>query len=107
MAIARAIVTDPKIVVADEPTGDSIARAADEILDAAREAEPRVRARRSHGHARPGRGRARQLIRRLDKGGWPVTLWSWPRATTLRNKFRACMTVLGARSHRRFVCSAP
>ncbi len=33
VGIARAIVTDPTIIVADEPTGDLDARSADEILD--------------------------------------------------------------------------
>ena len=33
MAIARAIVADPVILVADEPTGDLDARSAGEILD--------------------------------------------------------------------------
>lgn len=32
MAIARAIVTDPQIIVADEPTGDLDKTSADEIL---------------------------------------------------------------------------
>lgn len=33
VGIARALVTDPQLIVADEPTGDLDARSADEILD--------------------------------------------------------------------------
>ncbi len=32
MAIARAIVTDPTVLVADEPTGDLDSKSADEVL---------------------------------------------------------------------------
>ena len=60
VAIARAIVNDPTIIVADEPTGDLDRKAADEILDLAREAEHGARQDDPHGHARSGRGRARE-----------------------------------------------
>jgi putative ABC transport system ATP-binding protein len=33
VSIARAIVTDPKLIIADEPTGDLDRRAADQVLD--------------------------------------------------------------------------
>ena len=63
VAIARAIVNDPKIIVADEPTGDLDRKSADDILDAAREAQQGVQEDHPHGHPRPGRRRARDASR--------------------------------------------
>ncbi len=37
MAIARAIVTDPELLVADEPTGDLDSEAATQVLDLLRD----------------------------------------------------------------------
>ena len=71
MAIARAIVADPKVLVADEPTGDLDAKSAEEILGLMetlnRDFEKTIvmvthdpRAARARAHAAPSReGRAR------------------------------------------------
>ena len=59
VAIARAIVNDPTIIVADEPTGDLDRKSADDILQLLDEAQQGVQEDDPHGHARSGRGRAR------------------------------------------------
>ena len=59
VAIARAIVNDPTIIVADEPTGDLDRKSADEILALLEKLNQRVQEDHRHGHARPGRRRAR------------------------------------------------
>ena len=59
VGIARAIVTDPTLLLCDEPTGDLDRKAGDEILDLLADAQSRARQDDRHGDARPARGRAR------------------------------------------------
>ena len=67
VGIARAIVTDPTLIVADEPTGDLDAKSADEILDLLVELQ-RASKDDHHGDPRPaGRGTAERVLH-LEKG---------------------------------------
>ncbi len=59
VGIARAIVTDPQLILADEPTGDLDAKSAAEVLDLLQRLNHGIRQDDSHGDARPARRRAR------------------------------------------------
>lgn len=68
VAIARAVATDPKIIVADEPTGDLDRKSADEVL------ELLARLNKEFGKTifmvthDPAAAERASIIRRLDKG---------------------------------------
>ena len=58
VGIARAIVTDPTLIVADEPTGDLDSKSAGEILDLFCVLREHLEQDDHHGDARPARRRA-------------------------------------------------
>ena len=68
MAIARAIVADPTLLVCDEPTGDLDRETAEEILEPAAAPEPRAGQDGDHGHPRPQGRQLRQPHRASRQG---------------------------------------
>jgi putative ABC transport system ATP-binding protein len=68
VGIARAIVTDPTIIVADEPTGDLDARSAVEILNLMGELQTGLKKTILLVTHDPHAAERATLIRRLDKG---------------------------------------
>ena len=68
VSIARAIVTDPKIVVADEPTGDLDRKAADDILDLLAKLNREFNKTIVMVTHDPAAAERASHIRRLDKG---------------------------------------
>jgi putative ABC transport system ATP-binding protein len=68
VGIARAIVTDPELIVADEPTGDLDAKSADEILDLLEELRSGLEKTIILVTHDPRAARRADRILRLDKG---------------------------------------
>jgi putative ABC transport system ATP-binding protein len=68
VGIARAIVTDPTLIVADEPTGDLDARSAEEILNLMGELQKGLRKTILMVTHDPRAARRAQRILHLDKG---------------------------------------
>jgi putative ABC transport system ATP-binding protein len=68
VAVARAIVTDPRIIVADEPTGDLDRKSADEILDLLVRLNTEFKKTIFMVTHDPAAAERATIIRRLDKG---------------------------------------
>lgn len=68
MGIARALVTDPSLIVADEPTGDLDAKSAEEILDLLEEVRKSLNKTILLVTHDPRAAARADRIQRLDKG---------------------------------------
>ncbi len=69
VGIARAIVTDPKLIIADEPTGDLDARSAQEILNLMKELKESLTKSIVMVTHDPRAARQADRMQFLDKGG--------------------------------------
>jgi putative ABC transport system ATP-binding protein len=68
VGIARAVVTDPKLIIADEPTGDLDSRSASEILDLMQELQKSLSKSIVMVTHDPRAARRADRMRFLDKG---------------------------------------
>src|SRR5262249_10255548 len=68
VGIARAIVTDPTLIVADEPTGDLDARSAEEVLKLMVELQKGLRKTIIKGTHDPRAASKAERTRHLEKG---------------------------------------
>src|SRR5205085_861823 len=85
VGIARAIVTDPTLIVADEPTGDLDARSAEEILDLLGELQKGLRKTILLVTHDPRAAQRAQRILHLEKGQLVEATSSGP-DTTFRDR---------------------
>ena len=91
MGIARAIVTDPTLIVADEPTGDLDARSADEILNLLDELRRSLHKTILLVTHDPRAAQRAHRVMHLEKGNWsssPKSCTTRPTGATRRREAR-------------------